>query len=45
MGATKKSTLEKNSSRVWPLIAAFVALIWVLGPKQAQNEKIRALLV
>ena len=45
MGTTIKSTLENIPLREWPLNAAFVALIWILVLKSAQNEKIRALLL
>ena len=40
MGTTLKSTLENFALREWPLNAAFVALIWILGLKHAQNTKI-----
>ena len=43
MGTTIKSTLENIPLREWPLNAAFVALIRILGLKNAQNTKIRAL--
>ena len=43
MGTTIKSTLENIPLREWPLNAAFVALIWILGLKHAQITKIRAL--
>ena len=40
-----KYTLEKILSRVWPLIAALVTLMWISGPKHAQIVTIRALLI
>ena len=43
MGTTLKSTLENIPLREWPLNAAFVALIWILGLKHAQITKVRAL--
>ena len=43
MGTTIKSTIENIALREWPLNAAFVALIWILGHKHAQITKVRAL--
>ena len=45
MGIIIRLTLENIPLREWPLNAAFVALIWILVLKNAQNEKIRALLL
>ena len=45
MGTIIKSTLENIPLREWPLNAADVALIWILVLKNAQNAKIRALVL
>ena len=45
LGTTIKSSLGNIPLREWPLNAAFVALIWILGLKHAQNTKTSALLL
>ena len=39
MGTTIESTLENIPLREWPLDTAFVALFWILGPKQTKTRQ------